>query len=239
VVPTLEITTATGKKLIGVKHDDDNSKGRGGLRSRGRSGSGSLRAVSITGGRVKTSAFEPRVQGLPVGAEHHLEEVPAEILAQVPDDLLEPRQERSSFAAPDENDSEAQNSDHGAISKSMQEFKALAKEIERDINAEGSQDEQPDAVSESEPSLPYSPFEAEPENITGVFRLKARPATQDLSKTSAEPDAERPKTTHSDINPRPAPAEGQGSWWHFFSNLNTAGGDTESGGHQNQNGLPS
>lgn len=238
VVPTLELTTATGKKLLDVKHEEESAaRGRGGLRRMGRV-AGGLRAVSVTGGRVKTSAVElPKLQGVATGANGGLEQVPEEILEQMPDDLLESRPkpaspitfgeatEKDDFAARRESKLErnpgAGGREGGGTAGSVRDFEAIREEVEQQANVQESDAQEPDTHAGGS----YSPFEAEPENITGVFRLKARPSAQ-------ETDNPQLGSSHADINPRQAPgqAPGQGSWWRFFSNLNTTIDGSASGG---------
>jgi Rne/Rng family ribonuclease len=195
--PTLEITTAGGKKLIDVKHEEEGGlKGRG-LRRMGRATGGALRAASITGGRVKATSADLRGgRETEPEASKIYEEVPAEILEQMPDDLLE---------APPV--SLVEDSTAGSV----RDFEEIREEVERQANTQAAQAGELGEAQEFHNAKPYSPFEAEPENITGVFRLKARSSQTDEEETPS----------HADINPRPA----DGSWLRFFSNLNATDKD--------------
>jgi Rne/Rng family ribonuclease len=210
VVPTLEITTASGKKLIDVKHEEEGSLRGRGLRRMGKTAGGTLRAVSITGGRVKATAADfPKTQVAESAVGDVLEEVPAEILEQMPDDLLESRRPSLIRSAEDEEPKQRTLFDDesprpSGTEGSVSDFEKIREEVEQQAQFPSEQ--------EIETAMPYSPFEAEPENITGVFRLKARPST-----SQEEDSASENAHSHADINPRPD----QGTWWRFFSNLNT------------------
>ncbi len=81
VIPTLEIGTAENRRVISFKsREEELAKGRGKRPNRG-SGGGVLRAATASNGRVMPTIEEPE-------EEDALLDVPEDILAQMPDDLL-------------------------------------------------------------------------------------------------------------------------------------------------------
>jgi hypothetical protein len=136
----------------------------------------------------------------------------------MPDDLLEPS--RVSLVDPEidqgvgekgktdsSNDDTSMHEPMGTAG-SMRDFEEIREEVERQAATD-------DTATGADSAKPYSPYEAEPENITGVFRLKARTS----NSSQSDEDASDETVTHADINPRPA----DGTWRRFFSNLNADG----------------
>ncbi len=217
VVPTLEIGFAGQRHLISTKPKEEDLLGRS--RSQGRRGQpmrpSTLRSASVVSGRVQSTVvgMEPEDHETDVD---DLLDVPEDILAQMPDDLLDTRAAFSSTHASadlddEEGDEESfhseapasshievdlfadlpeQNDDTSeALGHSVIEAEILRLELESDSPADVAQTvEQPELATLPELPEPYSPFAAEPEAITGVFRLKPKP--EQLRSEEAEQSGE-------------------------------------------------
>jgi Rne/Rng family ribonuclease len=213
VVPTLELNAVEGRRLISTKPREEEGRGRrrGGNRG-GASSSVALRAATITGGRVQqTALIEDEVA--------ELDDVPQEILEQMPDDLLDQRTQTGfSHKGPmpeiDEDDEEGEQFgvedltnfepataplveafedddddvvDADDLQTAVVEAEQVRQEVEQALGGqprstpveayahheEDEEDEEEEVVAADLPE-PYSPFEAEPETFSGVFRLKPK-----------------------------------------------------------------
>ncbi len=102
VMPTLELSNFDGPRAIDLKNEDEPVRGAS---SWGKSGAG-LRSASVSQGRVVST---------PITEEAVEEEVPEEILAQVPEDLLDDREWRITKARNAGLDDEEENGDEDAI----------------------------------------------------------------------------------------------------------------------------
>lgn len=74
---------------------------------------------------------------------------------------------------------------------SVRAAEQVRQELEAGVSDSDELEEFEQASQPLEPPLPYSPFEAEPEQIVGVFRLKAKPA-QPVQEASATASGETP-----------------------------------------------
>lgn len=175
VTPVLELSSLEGRKIISLKpRDEDNM-----LRGRGRRGGGRqqqtavFRAASASGGRIQPT-ISARVE----------EAVPEEILEQVPEELISEyaaQREGGHFGAEatfasksgrfldSENDDESLAQAEHAFEEELAE-----EEAHHHVESEGHDTEHSHHIDDEDVKQPYSPFEAEPESIAGVFRLKAK-----------------------------------------------------------------
>jgi len=150
----------------------------------------------------------------PEDIEVELADVPEEILEQMPDELLDQRAAQGAFnnrgrnmdmdldedESPDSNPVEsrqdfsvrtndfAENNDEddhysGKLKTVVEEAEQVRQELE-DFSEESYQSQ---AEEIPEVPLPYSPFEAEPESFSGVFRLK--PKSEQESASADNEDA--------------------------------------------------
>lgn len=81
VVPALELGSGDQRRVLNFKKDEETGRGR---KQRLRQQTGALRAATASGGRIKPIMVEPEA------AELDLEDLPEEILEQMPDDILQP-----------------------------------------------------------------------------------------------------------------------------------------------------
>jgi Rne/Rng family ribonuclease len=177
VTPVLEISSLEGRKVISLKPREEDTM----LRGRNRRGGGGrqqqaavFRAASASGGRIQPTVA--RVE----------EVVPEDILEQVPEELISEhaaQREGSRFGAEASFESKA-----GRFLDSEGEDESLAEAehaFEEELLEEAAHDhlgihdeermEAPHHADSDEMAEPaYSPFEAEPEPMAGVFRLKAK-----------------------------------------------------------------
>ncbi len=216
VVPTLELGTAEGKRLISVRQREDEVALKGRQSRRQVRGQGSaLRAASVSSGRIQSTVHtsSPAQE-----IEEALAEVPREILEQVPDELLQEATAAKSFldGGPISSRSGRQRADDDEVSgeddfdddlmperfapqaplfeeaideeeseltqdlgAAVRDAEQVRQELEQGFDEDDFEDEDFEQVPDEpapkvELPLPYSPFEAEPEMIAGVFRLKAK-----------------------------------------------------------------
>ncbi len=222
VIPTLELGPADNRRVITFKAKDEEqaqlkrSGGPAGKRTSARPAAGLLKAASASNGRIV-----PTVQ-------EEFDDVPEEILAQMPDELLDSRvggkmsqpfDEGDSGAdlevesdddvievtaetyAPkttivEENFSEDEDFQSGGLSDELAENISAVAQVYEEIGSIGSYagrteeasitvtEEEPEVESEEEPQpdpVASSPYEAEFDPDTGIYRLKAR-ATQSASE---------------------------------------------------------
>jgi Rne/Rng family ribonuclease len=104
VIPTLELGPPEDRRVISFKSKEDDLLGRKGRGGRGRGGSHSLKSASVGGGRIVPTMLDARSaenehdheldHGHDHAADmhdHDLDDVPEEILAMMPEDLLDSR----------------------------------------------------------------------------------------------------------------------------------------------------
>lgn len=223
VIPTLELGPADNRRVITFKAKDEEqalrrSGGPAGKRSSARPAAGLLKAASASNGRI-----------VPTVQEEEFEDVPEEILAQMPDELLDSRvggklnqpfeegdgggdleveseddviEVRAESYAPqttivEENFSEDEDESGGLHDELTENISAVAQVFE-EIGSYPNRTEEPalsvteesviDVVEEPQPDpVSSSPFEAEFDEETGTYRLKARtPMPQEESASNVE-----------------------------------------------------
>jgi ribonuclease E len=213
VIPQLEIFTSEGKRLISVSSNKDeiNLRARGQGRRGPRVQPGALRAASASSGRIQPTPLDTRrVEHEEL--EEELSHVPREILEQMPDELLdshagERKFPKDSFANEDEDndvasheekqpspprkgsymtftEEEEEETPSRDLDSMVSHAEEVRQELEQDNYSEGThhrEESQKDETTE-----PYSPFEVEPEQFTGVFRLKAKPEASVEAEDYAE-----------------------------------------------------
>ncbi len=111
VIPQLELGPPEDRRIIAFRNrDEENRRGR----SRGKGGNQPLKAASAMGGRVVPTVQDSHTHEHALSHDahdvdehsHDFDDVPEEILAQMPEDLLDPRTAFKSkrFEEPDEDD---------------------------------------------------------------------------------------------------------------------------------------
>ncbi|MBI4532964.1 MAG: Rne/Rng family ribonuclease [Candidatus Melainabacteria bacterium] len=168
VVPTLELGTNENKRVLNMKarEEEIGAKGRMQLRSGVRSQGAPLRAATVSSGRVQSTLVEVSSQ------DEAFAEVPEEILEQVPDDLLD---EVSGKSGLDDSDFVSTGCALTADLSEIEVDEAYAQGVKHDLEGLDSEQLSPEVVESSwESTEPYTPYEAEPEQIAGVFRLKTK-----------------------------------------------------------------
>lgn len=238
VVPTLELGTAEHRRLISTKpREEDTAKGRSALRRGARNSGSPLRAATVTGGRVQSTVTTPAdiEAELAEVPEEILQQMPDELLSgrdlqgsfgqranaltmdlDEEETMPEPPAAGSlqSFA-PAKGRFESTYAAEEEYAESLEHLNTVVDDVEQ-VRQELEEDKSPaeythtqELEPEEEPSLPYSPFEAEPEAITGVFRLKPKsaqetdsPAQSNDSDQLRQPDTQQStgNTTGNDIN---------------------------------------
>ncbi len=207
VVPTLEIGFAEHRRLISTKPRQE-EQGRGRAASRRAAGArAALRAASVSSGRVQSTVVTGAAQAR-AAEEEMIAEVPDEILAQVPDELLDERPGAGTFAGGrahlnEESEEEVESlvgeEEEPALPERFEPGPALfeeeeeeapafslgasvaeAEQLRRDLEEQPAESERSGQEAGPMPE-PYSPFEAEPEPITGVYRLKAKTPAEEES----------------------------------------------------------
>ncbi|MBX9876821.1 MAG: Rne/Rng family ribonuclease [Candidatus Obscuribacterales bacterium] len=174
VTPVLEISSVDGRKIISLKPREDENM----LRGRNRRGGGRqqqaavFRAASASGGRIQPTIA--RVE----------EVVPEEILEQVPEELISEhaaQREGGRFGVEASFESKAgrfldTETDDESLSEAEHAFEEeLAEEASHDHRHDEPEMEHEHSDNDEMDAPSYSPFEAEPEPMAGVFRLKAKP----------------------------------------------------------------
>jgi Rne/Rng family ribonuclease len=104
VIPTLELGPPEDRRVISFKNKEDDLLGRKNRGGRGRGGNHSLKSASVTGGRIVPTMLDAAASSSEHGHSHDsavdhdhdsdhadLDDVPEEILAMMPEDLLDSR----------------------------------------------------------------------------------------------------------------------------------------------------
>ena len=270
VVPTLEIGPAENRRAISTKPREEDlvAKGRGQARRASRGQPGAIRAATVSSGRVQSTVVD--LSRAEPGEEEYLAEVPAEILEQMPDDLLDPRLPQAGFGsggfgarstsldeeeeaeeeelleeltvesfAPQpalfEEDFEEEEEVAEVLGAAVEEVEELRQQLVQDLEDEGAGATAWEPEYQEEAPMPYSPYEAEPEPITGVFRLKAKPATdagaqtRSADKSEDEEKADPDRSAHTPEAGSSEESDDPGTGFVILNSKGEESGPTESG----------
>ncbi|MBY0360226.1 MAG: Rne/Rng family ribonuclease [Candidatus Obscuribacterales bacterium] len=161
VMPTLSLGSGDNKKVISMSNKEEESGGRsrqGGKRPSGGRNNQMLRGMSASANRLQPNIQEPEAD-----ADEESAEVSEEILAQMPEDLLENK-------LPEQHEIELESASHEfvAAEETSEEFD---KETEVEVTpAPVFKIEAPQTVSVPE----ESDNETELDPVTGIYRLKVK-----------------------------------------------------------------
>ncbi len=172
VTPVLELSSPEGRKIISLKpREDELLRGRG-RRSGGRQQQTAVfRAASASGGRIQPT-IAARVE----------EVVPLEILEQVPEELISEHAAQreggrfgaeAAFASKSGRFLDSENDDE-SLAQAEHAFEEELAEEDSHHHVEIDEHDMEHSHADDDSKATYSPFEAEPESIAGVFRLKAK-----------------------------------------------------------------
>jgi Rne/Rng family ribonuclease len=220
VIPTLEIGPADNRRVISFKNREEELVNRNrGAKRPARQGAGILRAASASNGRIVPTITDTHEAHEP---HEEFEGVSEDILAQVPDDILqnernlsnkgfggtfgddeeslsesaasvhadedeEPnfdnsRGKRANFEASNHEDHEGNL--HRDLRQNIDDVAQVFHEMENEKGEEHESEDSSETHESQSPPPAFSPFEAEVDPATGIYRLKTRSSDDNSSAES-------------------------------------------------------